>query len=442
MKRNFVREYFDGKPVEGLKKAITPAWTEENLARHLELVAAPPEARRILEIGCGLGRLLLPLYDRGADHCVGVDASRAMVAAGRELLGDRNIELRLCAGDGSIDFAPDNYFDFAFSIIVFQHIPDPAAVRRYLAAAFRLLKPGGLLRFQVLARDLHPGKELWTFHDPAALQEHLRDLGFTEVRAAAAGEVWTVISARKPAVSVSISIMAHERRKQFIPYIFDRLGGKCPVAWDRRNNRWDTGRRAWELHDPGATHHLVLQDDVILSKDLPAAVQKVATARPAGPVSLFARNKTAWNELIKHCARHRQTVRWLVLNFINWGPALLLPVRDIAPMLAWVEENHCQMPNYDVRIGWYYLHRGLPCYYTMPSLVDHRTEGDSLAYPAMRTQAARFARFFIGEENSGADLAWNGQEVVESRPRERYLQWIDQVNRRWEKKNKGATHAD
>ena len=40
-------------------------------------------------------------------------------------------------------------FDFAFSSIVFQHIPSRDIVENYVREVHRLLRPGGLFKFQV-----------------------------------------------------------------------------------------------------------------------------------------------------------------------------------------------------------------------------------------------------------------------------------------------------
>jgi hypothetical protein len=39
--------------------------------------------------------------------------------------------------------------DFAFSMLVFQHIPSRAVIESYLRETHRLLRPGGLFKFQV-----------------------------------------------------------------------------------------------------------------------------------------------------------------------------------------------------------------------------------------------------------------------------------------------------
>jgi cyclopropane fatty-acyl-phospholipid synthase-like methyltransferase len=106
---------------------------------------------RVLEIGCGVGRLLRPLAGRVA-RVVGVDVSAGMLDRARDYCeGLPNVELELT--DGSLDFLPDAAFDFVFSHIVFQHLPRKAYAQRYFRDAFRVLAPGGVFRVQVDGRS-------------------------------------------------------------------------------------------------------------------------------------------------------------------------------------------------------------------------------------------------------------------------------------------------
>jgi len=104
----------------------------------------------VLEIGCGVGRLLRPMASR-VGRAVGVDLSDEMVRRGREYCsGLANVELRRT--DGTLGGIEDSTFDFVFSHIVFQHLPRKAYVDRYLLEAHRVLKPGGIVRVQVDGR--------------------------------------------------------------------------------------------------------------------------------------------------------------------------------------------------------------------------------------------------------------------------------------------------
>jgi cyclopropane fatty-acyl-phospholipid synthase-like methyltransferase len=105
---------------------------------------------RVLEIGCGVGRLVKPLSRRVA-RVVGADVSEEMLRRARDYCaGLANVELHRT--DGRLDFLPADSFDFVFSHIVFQHLPRKAYVETYFREAFRVLVPGGIFRVQVDGR--------------------------------------------------------------------------------------------------------------------------------------------------------------------------------------------------------------------------------------------------------------------------------------------------
>ena len=101
-----------------------------------------------LEIGCGPGRLMRPLSaEFGAVS--GVDVSPTMVALAREnLAATAGARVELSNGSDLRQFASES-IDFCYSYAVFQHIPERAIVLSYMREACRVLKPGGVFRFQV-----------------------------------------------------------------------------------------------------------------------------------------------------------------------------------------------------------------------------------------------------------------------------------------------------
>lgn len=111
---------------------------------------------RVLEIGCGIGRLLRALAPRFAElH--GVDVSGEMVRQGTALLADcRNVVLHETNGVDLASFE-EGWFDFVFSYITFQHMPTPA-VAACCQEVRRVLAPHGLFRFQVLNFERMNGK--------------------------------------------------------------------------------------------------------------------------------------------------------------------------------------------------------------------------------------------------------------------------------------------
>jgi ubiquinone/menaquinone biosynthesis C-methylase UbiE len=108
-----------------------------------------PRQMRALEIGCGAGRVTRALSELfGEIHAV--DVSGEMIRQARESLADRaNIFLYQNNGMDLSVVPADVPFDFAFSTIVFQHIPSRAVIENYIREVNRLLRPGALFKFQV-----------------------------------------------------------------------------------------------------------------------------------------------------------------------------------------------------------------------------------------------------------------------------------------------------
>lgn len=122
-----------------------------------------PGTLAALEIGCGPGRLLVPL-SRVFGRVAGVDVSPEMVALARQnLSGVPTARVEVTSGADLAAF-DDETFDFCYSYAVFQHIPDPSVVFQYLREARRVLKPGGLLKCQLngLPDDPSRAADTWS----------------------------------------------------------------------------------------------------------------------------------------------------------------------------------------------------------------------------------------------------------------------------------------
>jgi SAM-dependent methyltransferase len=107
-----------------------------------------PEAMRVLEIGCGAGRLTRALANLfGEVHAV--DISGEMIQRARAALAERP-NAHLYRNNGcDLSVVPALEFDFAYSNIVFQHIPSREIIESYVREVHRLLRPGALFKFQV-----------------------------------------------------------------------------------------------------------------------------------------------------------------------------------------------------------------------------------------------------------------------------------------------------
>jgi cyclopropane fatty-acyl-phospholipid synthase-like methyltransferase len=107
-----------------------------------------PRQMRVLEIGCGAGRVTRALANLfGEVHAV--DVSGEMVKQARAALA-AHPHAHVYQNNGTdLSVVPALPFHFAFSSIVFQHIPSREVIENYVREVSRLLAPGRLFKFQV-----------------------------------------------------------------------------------------------------------------------------------------------------------------------------------------------------------------------------------------------------------------------------------------------------
>ncbi len=111
-----------------------------------------PGTGLVIEIGCGVGRLLLPMAEH-FDRAIGVDVAPTMLARLEDNCGRFGIENTepMLADDG---WDRRDSADFVYSWIVFQHVEDLATIQTMVRRASTALKPGGvaLLQFDTRPR--------------------------------------------------------------------------------------------------------------------------------------------------------------------------------------------------------------------------------------------------------------------------------------------------
>ncbi len=210
---------------------------------------------------------------------------------------------------------------------------------------------------------------------------------------------------------LSVSVMAHSSRAHLIPELVQRLGiGVDRVTWDRIANRWDTGRRAWEAYDPDATHHMVLQDDAVVTRDLIPALEEALDHIPRNAIAspYIGTRRPQPQKVIRAITAAREAqASWIVMGSLNWGVGIIIPTHAIEDMLPWCDQQ--PYPNYDKRIGQYFLKvKRWPTWCTWPSLVDHRDDEESLCGHG----PGRYAHEFLGQDHSALDVDFGRGHVV------------------------------
>jgi ubiquinone/menaquinone biosynthesis C-methylase UbiE len=143
---------------------------------------------RVLDIGCGTGKLARRLAQRGSS-VVGLDLCEPMVRQARGKLNGDGSRVRLAVGDSEhLPFAAGS-FDAVTCSNSFHHYPNQAAVVREM---FRVLQPGGRLLVLDGFRDNIIGRVMYDIiitrvegdvwhRDALSMEEMMRTAGFRDI---------------------------------------------------------------------------------------------------------------------------------------------------------------------------------------------------------------------------------------------------------------------
>ncbi len=135
----------------------------------------PKGRQTALDFGCGLGRLTRALSHH-FQQCYGVDISEVMLTKAKEL----NQSFLNCNfvwnPKGDLQVFGNNHFDLIYSNIVLQHIPSKRVIEAYIREFVRILKPNGLMVFQLpcripILKKIQPRRRLYSM---------LRNLGLSD----------------------------------------------------------------------------------------------------------------------------------------------------------------------------------------------------------------------------------------------------------------------
>jgi len=175
---------------------------EKDYKEHVETDAllkeelSPFTEKNVLEIGCGIGRIT-EFFAKNFHSVSGVDISEEMIQQGtKRLASHSNITFKATNG---VSFPFSNKaFDFVFSFIVFQHMPDKKTVTKNLLEIARVLKDDGIAKIQL--RGLPTSKRRW-FYGPAFVnkdvEKMIATMPFTLLKSEGEGQRYFWIWLRK-----------------------------------------------------------------------------------------------------------------------------------------------------------------------------------------------------------------------------------------------------
>lgn len=140
------------------------------------------ERDRVLEIGCGIGRMT-EFFRQHFNQVSGVDISNKMIESAKKRLGHLSgIELKV--GDGQVLDFLDDYFHLVFSYQTFQHFPTEQVLAKNLRELYRTLKPDGIAKLH-LRTGRGPYKWHWAYGasvTPAIINNLAEDIGFRFIK--------------------------------------------------------------------------------------------------------------------------------------------------------------------------------------------------------------------------------------------------------------------
>ncbi len=188
------RKFYTTLGAEGLRRRTRPDW---DAAITSVLAAYLGKRERVLDAGCGYGRIAIPLAARGYRVC-GLDLAAPLLVSAREAAVAQLVRLPLVTGSMTRLPFRDASFDAVICLwSAFYEVLDPAEQVRTLAEMWRVLDDGGMA---LIEGPLPPaaGAELPAdridrglveglpnphyIHDPATLSSRCAEAGIGRVQ--------------------------------------------------------------------------------------------------------------------------------------------------------------------------------------------------------------------------------------------------------------------
>ncbi len=133
--------------IEQLKENISPERTKASIEHTLGFLG---DAKEILDLGCGYGRITIPLAKHGYQMS-GIDITPSLIQKAKEYATKENVKIDFQVGDMRALPYQDNSFDAVISLwAVFNELSKKNDQIRCLTEIERVLRPGGRCMIEMI----------------------------------------------------------------------------------------------------------------------------------------------------------------------------------------------------------------------------------------------------------------------------------------------------
>jgi len=162
-----------------------------------------------------------------------------------------------------------------------------------------------------------------------------------------------------------------------------------------RHGPWWTAKQCWQKGaTSNATHHILMQDDILLCKHFVEGIEAVIEGFPNDIISLFAMPRKNFDG----------SCRWGEAEG-TWGPSIVMPSALVKEFLVWEAENiNPSLKHDDSRISLFAKLNNRTVKVPFPNLVDHR-DNEVKTVQGNRWSRPRMSVDFMGSRNPN-DFDW------------------------------------
>lgn len=130
--------------------------------------------QRLLDLGCGAGRIAFGLWDRGFRKVKGIDISKKLIEVARQHAEETKREVEFSVGDATkLDCADGSFDGVIFGFGGLMQIPGRGRRRQALSEVARVLVPGGFFIFTTHDREMEEYRDFWEEEAKRPLAEGL-----------------------------------------------------------------------------------------------------------------------------------------------------------------------------------------------------------------------------------------------------------------------------